>query len=449
MIHKIKYTLLLLVVVLFTRCEVEHKDFKPSSGEVDFSTFVALGDSYTAGYTDGALGSRGQQSSFPNIIAGQLASVGNKGFTQPWVRLDGSVGSTGAGYLQLKIVDQGMAPVPNPGNIDIFAERVYDASTPINNLGVPGAKSFHLLATVVNADPLTYYSQANPFFSRFASSMNTSVLADALAQNPTFVSLWIGGNDVLTYALAGGEADSITNPNMFANYMGAIAAQLFRGSTLGVIANVPDIEALPYFDAIPYDALEIDQATADLLNAGYAQYNAGSEAMGLAKIEFVKGKNALVIADDDYAHPGKIRQIKNGEKVLLPALSNIRDTEVGWGSKMPIPEEYVLDADDVADIDAATEAYNQTIKSIANQYGLAFVDLNALMQEAGTTGLLLDGHTYTSTFISGGIFSLDGIHATARGSAIIANAFIKAINKQYNTNIPQAAINSYETVSYP
>ena len=56
---------------------------------------------------------------------------------------------------------------------------------------------------------------------------------------------------------------------------------------------------------------------------------------------------------------------------------------------------------------------------------------------------------YATTFVKGGFFSLDGIHATARGSAIIANAFIDAINKQYNAMVPKANVNDYPTVQFP
>lgn len=442
MMQKIKYIVLFLSIVLFTQCEVEYKDFKPSNGEADFTTYVALGDSYTAGYTDGALGRRGQESSFPNIIAGQLAMVGTKGFNQPLVKSNGSVGSAGLGYLELEIVGQSLLPVPGAGDMAIFAERVYDASAPVHNLGVPGATAASLLAPAAGG---------NPFFSRFSSNQTTSVLIDASIQEPTFVSLWIGGNDVLGYALDGGEEGNPTSSSQFVNSMGTLVSQLFTDTgTKGVIANIPDIDALPYFDAISYDALEIDQMTADKLNAAYTQYNAVSVAMGLPKIEFVAGKNALVIADKDYAHLGKIRQIKKDEKILLPALGYIRNTETGWGSKTPIPDTFVLDVVEVEKIKLATEAYNETIKSIANQYGLAFVDLNALMKKISSAdGIVLDGNKYSSTFVTGGIFSLDGIHATARGSAVIANEFIKAINMQYNANIPQAPINSYGTVTYP
>ncbi len=436
----IKYMTILLVVFL-AGCELQPDDFSPSAGSADFSNYVALGDSYTAGYTDGAMGARGQESSFPNIMATQLAMVGNGGFQQPTIEGGGSVSGSGTGYYSLQVVDGNLSPVPGEGDMDIFSDRLYNASEPTHNLGVPGAKSSHLLADG--------YANLNPFFARFASSESTSVLTDALAQNPTFVSLWIGGNDVLSYALEGGEVDEITSATHFDFYMGVIAESLFAESTKGVIANIPHIEALPYFNTIAYDALVLDQATADALNSAYAQYNAGALAFGLPKIEFVEGANALVIEDEDYAHPAKIRQITAEEKVLLPALSSIRNKEVGWGSASPIPANYILDAEEVSDISEAIDAFNITIKNISEQYDLAFVDLEALMERAISSGILLDGNIYTSTFVSGGIFSLDGIHPTARGAAIISNTFVEAINLKYGAQIPKVNINDYSTVVYP
>jgi len=50
---------------------------------------------------------------------------------------------------------------------------------------------------------------ANPYFIRFASSPSTTVIADAAGQSPTFFTLWIGNNDVLSYATAGGDGKEI------------------------------------------------------------------------------------------------------------------------------------------------------------------------------------------------------------------------------------------------
>ena len=407
--NKIKYTAI-LITILITGCELKFDDYKPSSGEADFTTFVALGDSYTAGYTDGALGAKGQLSSIPNIIAGQLNLVGNKGFKQPMVTSNGSVGSGGTGYYTLEIVNGNLTPVPGAGDMTILAERVYDKGSPIQNLGVPGAKSSHLLATAVNAEPLVYYADANPFFGRFASSRNTSVIADAIAQKPSFVYLWIGGNDVLTYAIAGGESDSVTKPQLFEFYLNTIATSLFTGATKGAIANVPNIEDLPYFNFIMFN-----------------------ENQPL----FIQDEEAL----------GGVRQLVEGEKVLLSAAPLF---PLGYGAPdKALEAKYVLDLKELKEIREAIVEYNNTIKSISDQYGLAHVDLYGAFKELSTKGRAIDGNLYTAAFVSGGIFSLDGIHATERGYAILANEFIDAINSKYSSKIPQVNVNDYPTVVYP
>ncbi len=39
-------------------------------------------------------------------------------------------------------------------------------------------------------------------------------------------------------------------------------------------------------------------------------------------------------------------------------------------------------------------------------------------------------------FVTGGLFSLDGVHPTSQGQAIIANEFIKITNAKFNANLP-------------
>src|SRR5699024_1264388 len=95
---------------------------------------------------------------------------------------------------------------------------------------IPGAKSFHLVAPGYGNVSGVLQGTANPYFARFSSSENTTVISDAASQNPTFFSLWIGNNDVLGYATSGGSgvdqtgnldpstygSNDITDPNVFA-----------------------------------------------------------------------------------------------------------------------------------------------------------------------------------------------------------------------------------------
>lgn len=438
-----KYVLLLGVVGLWS-CEPNTDDFSPSNGSADFSKFVAIGDSYTAGYTDGALGLRGQEASFSAILGKQLMYVGSNSYHQPLVQGEGSIGSAMNGYYELEVVEGSLAPVPGPGNALIFQE---DAKSEENqNFGVPGAKITHLVTAG--------YAQANPFFGRFASSDMTSVLGDASVANPTFFSCWLAGNDVLAFALAGGvgdignEPNDITNAADYESAMGATLTTLTSKGAKGIIGNIPDVSSLPFFTTVPYNAFTIDASTAALLNAKYVDYNVAAEANGLPTMEFVEGPNAFVIHDATIpAQMGSRRQATADDKLLLTAQSYAGSDE--FKADPIIIDSYVLTKGELAMISDATETFNAINKKFADNFGLAFFDANALMKQVSTTGLIIDGNHYTGTFVSGGIFSLDGIHTTGRGSAIIANAFIDAINAKYNASVPRANINDYDMVEFP
>jgi lysophospholipase L1-like esterase len=277
-------------------------------------------------------------------------------------------------------------------------------------MAVPGAKSFHLLASEFG-NPNLGQGNYNPYYTRFASQPGISnVVSDALRAGPTFFSLWIGGNDVLGYALTGGTSDEITSEMFFSAYVNSIVNSLTSGNTNGVIANIPAIDALPYFSYL------------------------------------TSGEYTPFLVEDVSVEAG-YRPLTAKEKILLPAAGSLA-TGMGSSIENPIPEHLYLSESQLSAINDAILAYNVTLKEIAEENNLAFVDMYSLMEKL-KTGLALDGNVYTNAFISGGIFSLDGIHATYRGYAIIANEFIRAINAQYDARIPLVNVNDYGTVVFP
>ncbi len=238
---------LLLVSLTFVACnnsddavaDPNSTDGAPlTAGSADFSKYVALGDSFAAGFSDNALFMEGQKNSYPNILAQQFALVGGGEFKIPFMNDNiGGLLLGGAPIQGTRLYFDGSAPVSLPG---IPTTEVTSHLTgSFNNMGVPGAKSFHLLASGYGDVANLATGQANPYFVRFASSAGTTVLADAIAQNPTFFSLWIGGNDELGYATAGGDAtvNPLTPPATFDTAYNAIISQLVAGGRKGVIAN--------------------------------------------------------------------------------------------------------------------------------------------------------------------------------------------------------------------
>ena len=119
------------------------------------------------------------------------------------------------------------------------------------------------------------------------------------------------------------------------------------------------------------------------------------------------------------------------------------------GVTFPLPDRYVLIPSEVTEIEVATNGYNGTIEAAATANNLAFVNAKDIMDRLSTTGISDSGYTLNSTYVSGGAFSLDGIHPSPRGYALIANEFIKAINLRYGSNLKGVKFSDYRIMFPP
>ncbi len=453
-----------------------------TAGSAVVTKYVALGDSYAAGFSDNALFIEAQKGSYANIISQQFALTGGGEFKTPLMADNvGGLLLGGNVISGTRLYFNGSAPVPVSGRPS--TEVTTKLTGPFNNMGVPGAKSYHLVAPGYGNVAGVATGQANPYFARFSSSAATTVLADAVAQDPTFFSLWIGGNDVLSYATSGGiginqtgnlnpatyGGNDITDPTVFASvYSNVVNAMTAKGAK-GVVANLPYVTALPYFTTVPYNPVALSAAAATQLNSGYASYNGGLQAMvnaGLLTaaeatrrtINFNAGANAVVIVDSyltdrtSFGIPS-YRHATAEDLVVLPA-RNFIGTLVGGnaaavnGVSVPLADNWVLSKEEIAEVKVATDAYNVTIKSIADTKGLAFVELKGVTDKLASGGIVYNGYTTTSTFVTGGMFSLDGVHPSPRGYAIIANLFTEAINVKFGANFRNKDVSLYR-ILYP
>ena len=470
----------------------------PDPGSADFSTFVALGDSLTAGYADGALYRHGQENSFPAIMAQQFVSVGGGVFNQPLM----PIGATGSLTLTaIPILDMDRLWLVATGDPDRPATPAEitptqateilnppDTTLPYNNMGVPGAKSYHVAAPGYGNPFGVGGGSANPYFVRFASSATTSMLIDATpaSQVATFFVLWIGNNDVLSYATSGGVgvvgvgappygADDITPSAAFAGIYAGILGTINTPGNKGLLVNIPDVTTMPYFTTVPYDAIPLTAAEADQLNMNplLIGYNNGvtaaigfngmtAEEAALRQISFSEGQNRILILDDSLTdltglNPQLIsmRQANPDDYILLPTSSKLGEEQIPgnpttiWGVSNPLLDGDVLTASEVVIIEGERPAYNATIKAAADaDPDLLLFDADAFFTELNTNGILYGSGGISSTFAQGGAFSLDGVHPTARGYAVIANEMFKVINAGFGGYIPPVNPSDYSTVFY-
>lgn len=430
-----RYTLLFLLPFLVLASCKQDKDqldkIQYHGGTADLSCFIAVGNSLTAGYANYSLYRSGQENSYPNILAKQFAQAGGGAFVQPL--LPGEAGWPGKRLVLGQRTDcsgnQYDAPVDYSGTDDTQGSSDNVASErPFNNLGIPGVRCVDF--------SISGYAALNYYAKRMFSQVNKPLMDLVPQSRATFFSLWLGSNDVLGYATGGGTGavsgmalDDISPLSYFTANYDTLVSRLTANGAKGILITIPDITQIPFFTTIQPDGLQLDQQDANDLN----QYYQGTN------ISFAAGANYYVIQDEDV--PGGMRKMQSGEYLLLTVpLDSL--TCGTWGKTTPIPDEYVLTAAEIANIENAINEFNQVISTAAAQHHLALMDATAYLQTIAN-GIDNNGLHFDSRFMTGGVFSLDGIHLTPRGYALLADRMIQTINAFYHGNIPEANVADY------
>jgi lysophospholipase L1-like esterase len=491
-----------------------------TSGEADFSKYVTVGNSLTAGFADGALYLSGQENSYPNIIAGQMQFAGGGEFNQPLVN-DNTGGLLAAGVQILPnrfvLASDGMG---NPAGPVVFTgsapttDITNKVTGPLNNFGVPGARVFHLAAPNYGSLAGVAAGTANPYYARFSSSESSTVIADAAAANGTFFTLWIGNNDILGYAPNGGDGvdnneinnvnpamqgdNSITNNMVFAGVYQQLVAALTANGAKGALVNLPDVTSIPFFTTVPFAPLS--PASPDFasqipaLNAQFAGLNQVFAALGVPERQITFSQtaaSAVVIKDESLVDLsaqisgalqqggvpaatanlfgqqfGQARQANANDLLTFTSqtvIGELNTTRLAQlmgagldqatagqlsvnGVTFPLEDRWVLTPDEQNRISTAQAAYNSTIEALATANDLVFVDAKSALAQVASTGVAYNGGVLTSTYATGGGFSLDGVHPTARGYAFTANTIIEAINAKYGSTLPRVDIGAYTTI---
>ncbi len=443
------------------------EDEAPTAGSADFTKVVAVGNSLTAGFINGALYDAGQAASFVNIVAQQIKLNGGGDFNQPDINaVDGDFGPSGGAFGRLRLVNPA-SPAPAPIVPGQAITPYAGDKTALNNFGVPGMR-------IVDFNTPGYGSAlGNPYFNRFATSDATTVQADVTAANGTFFTFWLGNNDVLGYALGGAtNPATLTSVNDFESaFSDAIDAMTANGAK-GIIANIPSINDIPHFTTVPWNAIEFDESdpvgagTIAALNAGYAAYNGGLDAMvGMdflsqdeaddRYIVFADGANGAVILDNSLTdltiyNPALV-SMRMASSTDLLTLSAGALLPTGVGVSSPLGEQYTLIEADQEMIATRVADFNAVIKSIVDaKSGTTLLDINSVFADIAQNGATINGAGMDASILPPfGAFSLDGVHPNERGAAYIASLFIDKINEAFGANIPNVNPNNWAGNALP
>ena len=399
-------------------------------GEADFTVFVALGDSYGAGVSSASLNERHQVWSWPAVIARQAglricppnASAADNCFAVPLVSYPG-IGP------ELVLQSLTVGPVPQAGQ---GTPLMTNFGRPYNNLAVPGATVGAVLA-VTGAEPPTQGEPTPVSFGRFILRGLGNQVDQALALHPTFIAMWIGGNDFLGAALSGTDRALTSTADFKARYE-LILDRLIQGApnagmVVGNLPTGPGALAAPVISFVP--PVLVDPATRQPVLIG--------------------GQPFFFIAD---LGGGNIAQLPPGSFVLLTALAKIR---TGFGLPAafaadprfaslpnlgkPLADSDVLTPTEMTAIQTRVAEYNTVIQQAASARNIPVADINGLFNRvAATGGIRIGPFQITRDFVTGGFFSFDGFHLTDLGYLLFANEYIRTINAAYDTEIPLASI---------
>lgn len=376
-------------------------------GNADFTSFVAIGNSLTAGVADGALYEDSQKNSFPNLIA-KMAGVDD--FEQPIMGGNGFSFNEADGRLSLNIFTI-------PPSIDFLTagtENNRNLDRPYNNLGIPliRAEQLYTATTAVEAD-------SNHFVDKILRGSGRTAIEEALSLNPTLITLWVGNNDVLESAALGLADDEFpyTAATEFSTHLTNIVNRLTAGTDAPIfIANIFDITDLPYFTSLP-----------SFIGVG-----------GNKTYLFGEGENG-------------VRQLTDDDLVLfwaLPDYLNLLSTG-NISEATALNDTLILDVEEKIEIRAIIDEYNVIIQNIANSNNqLYLVDMYSIFKNIAENGYEFGGIIYTADLIYfdadgllnlnliSTLFSFDALHPNKFGYASFANSFIEVINSSLNADLP-------------
>jgi len=400
--------------------------FAAVRGNADFTRFVAIGDSYGAGFESGSLNLNHQPFSWPAIIARQAglkvcaptAAATDVCFAEPLVSFPGI-----SNELQLLSITGSIAPAPGTG-----APLMTAFGRPYNNLSIPGANVADTM-TLKGLDPATSTAKA---FAQFILRGLGTEADQALAQNPTFIAVWIGGNDVLGSVLAGTPALLTPTANFSASYNALLDKLVAGAPNAGIIVgNLPTNPlALPYLTTVP--RVLVDPSTRQPVLIG---------GQPVPLIADLGGGNIGPLPAGSFVVLSASSKIATGQG-LPPALKGIPPFSSLPNTGVPLTDNDVLTPDEAAKIVAAAAAFNDVITQAAASRNIPVADIKGLFDRIAAGQEFVGPLAITGAFVSGGAFSLDGFHMTDLGYTLFANEYIKTIDNSWDAHIPVASVAS-------
>jgi lysophospholipase L1-like esterase len=370
-----------------------------------FQRYVSIGTSISMGVNGDGVYAATQQTSFP----AQLARLANRAMSLPLISAPGCaapIAAPLAGNVRLS-----GEPIALPFEQRQCAPNEPGVTLPTQNVSIDGARtSAALFATPENPDPghaMQYPRVLPPGMSQITAME---------AQKPKMVSVELGGNEILgaRYGVYP-DASQVVPVAEWAPLYRQVTARVAAVTKEAVLVGlVNDVRSFPSFRT----GAEIYAA-----RATFAPLNVvvSTDCQNSTNLLFVAVRVPAAAAAGAYYYANQLGPYTFSCQ-NAPSFTGIQD--------------YVLDANDVAGINAQLAAMNQVIRDEATKYGFAYFPLGALYEDVVTKPPFNALAIMTTAQPYGPYVSLDGIHPTAEGSRVLADAAAKALNDTYRLGIP-------------
>ena len=333
-------------------------------------------------------------------------------------------------------------PAINPYDVAIPGQTVHEALFMTGALGdctVNGANApaqFVALNSLVNGESQNFW----PILAGFGQGV-TQVDA-AVSTHAQLATVWLGSNDLLKVALSQGAAP-VTAPQSVHDDIVAIVKKLQGAGSKVVVANLVDVMNASTFIPQPAYAPTLQAYITGLLEAQGVpapQATAAGTAYGSAYAAQETAQTGL--------GPAGYFTINALFATLQTAAAQIPAHALP--AAPTIPASYTVPDAVANNVKALNAAYNASIAQAATDTGAALADVHALFATiAAAGGAPINPPRCCSLVYRGGLTSLDGLHPSNTGYALIANVFISTVDAAYGMTIPQVNVGAvYATDPY-
>ena len=420
-LHQIAASLLLALPIM-AGCKSDDSLNAPNVIDPMFRRYAALGNSITAGFQSLGINDSTQRRAYPALLA---AAMGTS-FTFPTLPRPGCPPPFTNNVTQARVGN---------GTATTCAGNAVPREL-LNNLGVPGNAVGTLLSNFGGSP-----SAFDPLKTIMLGGRTEVELMMKL--QPTFVTIFIGNNDVLGAFISltnAGDSTQITPVPQFIAQFDSVADSVSLTGAKVAVMSVGNVTNIPFASpaAIYYCLKNADPICTTVVTPPIPQ----NPVLGAIPTFTVAASCSPQLGGFNYLVPWPI------------ALARVDSAVAGKPETIDCADgPSVISPEEVSAMVTAVTAYNAHIQSEAQNRGWAYFDVNPAFAQLKAQGQIPVFPDVSGAFLNprqsinfGPIFSLDGIHPSSTAHRILADSLASTINQYYGTNLPMPVCG---TVSCP